>query len=248
MIRGLLLLGVGCGGGPATTGLVTDRQGEPLEQAHITAVGTLCQTTTDAEGHFRLPCRPGAHRVAITRRGYLSEEMRVELGPEPQDLGTLTLVSIPEGEGLFLLEGARFSEMAPAHLGRQDTGPARTPTGRAWCAVEGADTHHLPTREVSLFAKGVGDWRIFRLDEEGCARRLAREGDRWVVAWDERPQGTARTVSAGQSVHTLDLDPGRYAVVPWRAGRFQEDRSATADAGEPRYRAHLLVVEEAATP
>ena len=236
----LLALIVACGG-PQVTGTVVDGGGEPLEGVHVTAVGTLCQTTSDAAGRFQLSCRAGTHQLAISRRGYVSEERTLDLAGA-EDLGEVPLVRIPEGEGLFLLEGGHYTRMSPSHLERRHTGPPRRPTGRAWCFLEDPSPNPVDPGEVSIFAKGVPDWRLFRLDEEGCARRMSREGERWDVTWDERPHGSRRSVSSEQSVHVHELAPGRYAVVPWRSGSFREDRPASAEAGARRYQGHLLVV------
>lgn len=225
-------------GRPTVAGTVTDLEGAPLADARITVVGTLCQGATDAAGRFEVPCQGGEHRVAITQQGYVSKQVDVTLSDGTHDLGAQALVRIPDGEGLFLFEGAGYATMAPSLLEER-----RSAAGRAWCWVEGGAENPVAAGRVPIFAKQAGDWRVFRLDEEGCARRLERQGAHWKVTYTERPEETTEAVGTEQAVHILSLTPGRYVVVPWE-GDFVEDRAAS-EGGPDRFRAWLLVAGDA---
>ena len=230
-----LLWLVACGE-PAITGTVTDVTGAPLADARVTVVGKLCQGPTDAAGRFEVSCQRGEHRVAVTAVGFVSREVDVALD-DPVDLGAVALVRIPDGEGLFLFDGASYRTLQPTLLAHRVDGER----ARAWCLVEGGPANPVSAGRLPIFAKAAGDWRAFRLDGDGCARRMEREGPHWKVRYDERPEETSQAVATEQSVHFLTLEPGRYVIAPWPGGNFQKDPEASRP-GEDRFRAYLLDV------
>jgi hypothetical protein len=244
-LASLLFLGVltmGCRG-MSIVGTVTDVSGQPLEDARVTVIGQLCIATTDAQGRFDLGCAEGTHLIAIGQQGYLSKEIEVEaVERKVYDVGPQVLIKIPEGEGLFLFDGANYSTMEPGLVERQLEG--KPPRGKSFCVMrEASPPNTVKAGRVPVFAKRAGDWNVFRLDEKGCARRLTFDGAHWSVAYSEKPEATVKDVGTEQSIHILELEAGEYFVAHWRGGNFVEAKKAMEPGGPKRYSGFLLAAE-----
>ncbi|NPA79964.1 MAG: outer membrane beta-barrel protein [Thermotogae bacterium] len=78
------------------SGRVVGEGGEPLHGATVVAMtepegGRVGGAYTDAEGRFRLDLKRGRYRLRISFIGYVPETLRVDVGDEPLDLGTVSL-------------------------------------------------------------------------------------------------------------------------------------------------------------
>jgi len=242
-LTSLLLLGVlgmGCQG-MSIVGTVTDVSGQPLEDARVTVVGQLCTAATDAQGRFDLSCSEGDHMVAIGQQGYISKEIEVQaLERKVYDVGPQVLIKIPEGEGLFLFDGANYATMEPGLVERHLEGK----NAKSYYVVRDASpANKVKAGHVPIFAKRAEDWNVFKVDAEGCVRRLTFDGAHWSVAYSEKPESTSKDVGTEQSIHILDLQPGEYFVAHWRGGNFVEVKDAEGPGGLKRYSGFLLVAE-----
>jgi len=236
------MLGMGCQG-MSIVGTVTDVSGEPLEDARVTVVGQLCTAATDAQGRFDLKCAEGTHQIAIGQQGYLSKEIEVEaVERKVYDIGPQVLIKIPQGEGLFLFDGASYATMEPGLVERRLEG--KPPRGKSFCVVrESSPSNTVKAGRVPIFAKRAEDWNVFRLDAEGCARRLVFDGAHWSVSYSEKPEATVKDVGTEQSIHILELPAGEYFVAHWRGGTFVELKDREAPGGLKRYSGFLLAAE-----
>lgn len=234
------LTAVACGGS-AVVGQVTDVTGAPLADSRVTAVGTLCQTPTDDEGRFRLKCSTeGDLQLIVTQTGYVSKELTVpQSDASEQDLGQVLLIKIPDGDGLFLFDGATYATMSAGVLGR-----TADPTDKAFCLDRAGSTpNRVVAGPVPLYEKAVDDdWRLYKLDAEGCARRLRREGTTWSITWSEKAEMTTRDVEYEQKVHIATLPAGEYFLAWWRGGTFVTASAKGADGGD-RYAGYWIVAE-----
>jgi len=222
-------------------GTVTGPTGDPLPDARVAVVGALCHGKTDAEGHFSLPCTPGDLHVAVMQEGYVSKSLSVQATEKrAYPLGDIALLPIPDSPGLYVLHGATWKTPAPVLLERRNDLHADPPR-RSTCLLPSEAGGTPVTDEVVLYARDAGDLEVFRLDNEGCARHLKRQGRGWVTVDTVRPQRDEETVAQGQRVIRLTLKPGRYVVAPWSTGAFTKDDKASRQAGAERLSAYLLV-------
>ena len=77
----------------------------------------------------------------------------------------------------------------------------------------------VPAGPVRLLDIHAVDWRVYRLDADGCAYRMTPGGgSHWTWAADRLEVGPTTERGPGRGWVTLDLPPGEYAIVEWYAG------------------------------
>lgn len=80
---------------PQVSGSITDQQGEPLPGASVAAYNSgnelVNGTTTDEEGSFSLPVKPGKYRLEISFIAFNTWKRQIEVGQQPLDLGEINL-------------------------------------------------------------------------------------------------------------------------------------------------------------
>lgn len=225
-------------------GTVTGPTGDPIADARIAVVGSLCHGRTDAEGHFSVPCTPGDLDVAVMQQGYVSRNVKVKATErQPYPLGKIQLLPIPESSGLYVLHGATWEPPAPVLLERRADLNAK-PIRRATCLVPGDVEGTSVPEQAVLYDRDAGDIQVYKLDDEGCARHLQQHGPGWVTVDTVRPKRHDESVAQGQKVIRLELEAGRYIIAPWANGEFTKDRAKSHDAGADRFSAFLLVAGE----
>ncbi|MBW1879285.1 MAG: carboxypeptidase regulatory-like domain-containing protein [Deltaproteobacteria bacterium] len=236
------VLGMGCRG-MSIVGSVTDVSGQPLEDARVTIIGQLCFAPTDAQGRFDLKCAEGTYKIAIGQQGYISKEIEFDaLERKIYDIGPQVLIKIPEGTGLFLFDGASYTTMEAGLVERTLEG--KPPRAKSFCVLrDDSPPHAVKAGRVPIFSKRADDWNVFRLDAQGCARRLAFDGAHWSVTYSEKPDATVKDVGTEQSIHILELAAGEYFIADWRGGTFVEAKHAMEPRGLKRYSGFLLVAE-----
>jgi len=212
----VLALGSGCAD-MAIGGQVTDAGGQPLEGVMVTAVGTICNDQTNAQGQFSLTCEPGSHTLVISKEGYLSGQFEVEAPirqryqTEPQ-----SLVKIPGQKGLFLISENIYQPLQDARLRKLETdGVTKT---RAFCLdTARSQPDRLPGGVVSLFDNDAPSWKPFRLDAEGCAWRVARNASgHWVQEDLDKPSFEHHKLTEQMKITRLTLSSGDYFIADWQ--------------------------------
>ncbi len=225
----------------AIEGTVVDVEGQPIEGARITAIPSQCQAVSDAEGHFELTCATGTYEITAGHAGYVSATIERFDATERKryDVGRMVLVPIPEEKGLLLYADTP-KPLEPALLERR-TG--RGPDGpyRAYCLPAGVEQPAtvVPAGPRVFYDHEAPDWHLFRLDDEGCAYRMARRDGRWQKVWAQSPEVERKELEPGLSLVRVQLEPGRYFIAHWEGGFFTK-----GSLGDRKgYTGYLLKVE-----
>lgn len=239
MSRGLavaLLALTGCSK-MAVDGTVVDAQGQPIEGAMVTAVGTPCTTTSGPEGAFSLECQPAEHKLIISAEGYTTEDLDVEATERKRyEIGKKVLIKIPDERGLHLLQDGAYTTMKGGYLERQLVKEGGL-THRAMCLnPDRGEPNELGSGVHALFDYEHPGWRPFKLDAEGCAYRDTKnEQHKWTVEYREKANYETREVNDGKTIVLLELPPGDYFIADWDKGFFnavdlKEDRHSYTGA------------------
>ena len=207
----------------AIDGQVVDVTGEPIEGAMVTAVGTTCMTQTDAEGMFSLTCNPDTYTLTVGYNGYLSEEWEDYDAGEHQryELGKVVLVKIPSEKGLLRFDSNSYVPMEQGHIDIKKGGTGLK-AYKHYC-VEGDDVpvNTLNAGVVPLFDNDHVGWKAWRLDDEGCAYRMAPANKtRWEKTYGTTAEDTKRKVEETKHIVLMTLEPGEYFIADWDQGFF----------------------------
>lgn len=191
-----------------------------------------CEAVTDGTGRFRVACEKGTRTFQVSHPEHLERTWLVTpagaLGD--QDVGTVELAPVPLGGGLWLAGDGSLDPLPAGPLERTATADEQR-----WCmdASAGAPVE-VPTGKVRLLDNRVVDWRLYKLDADGCAYRMTRSGgEHWTWAAERVPVGEGTPRGPGRAWVELDLPPGDYAVVEWYEGFL------VREAGT-RWRGHWL--------
>lgn len=194
------------------TGSVTDLAGAPVEGARVQAEG--CEAVSAADGSFRVRCERALHRFAVSHPAYAGASMEIDatglLSPEPE---SVMLRAWPTEPGLYIEPDYR---PVPA------PGLARTATAeeQRYCLPAGAEVGTAPAG-TALFDVHEVEWRLYRLDEEGCALRLhTRDGGTYWSPTATRVELAPVELATGHFRVPLPAEAGRYVAVPWMEGFF----------------------------
>lgn len=218
--RAVVALGLvlaGCS--TVATGEVRDATGAPVAGAVVHADGTPgCDAVTDAEGRWRTHCPAGDYTFTVSHPAHLSATVPATVaGPDAPV--KLVVHAIPTEGGVHLLAGDRFVTPGPAPLTRQGS----ESDGWRWC-VTGEPDARVPAGVIRALDNHVAEWRLFRVDTEGCAYRLARSaGDYWEYEADSPPIARLAPLAEGRDWLEIELTPGRYVVADWLADGFVPD-------------------------
>ncbi|MCB9746083.1 MAG: carboxypeptidase regulatory-like domain-containing protein [Alphaproteobacteria bacterium] len=226
----------------AIDGQVTQVNGAPLEGAVVTAIGTQCRDTTDAEGRFELVCLPGTYDISIGAMSYISETIEAFEATERQryDLGKRPLIRIPEEKGLLLFDGERYTPMRPGRLERRVGGSGMSAYKHYCLPPKGTEVNTLRAGPQGFFDNESEGWRPWRLDAEGCAVRMSPETPtQWGFTYKEKAEFQTRAVAQDKKLVLMNLEPGRYFIADWRKGFFTK-----ADDDEGGYTGFYLEVVE----
>lgn len=217
-------------------GQVVDVVGAPVAGAVVTAVGSTCQTVTGPQGRFSLPCKPGRYTVAVSAEGHHDAEQTLSaMDREPHDIGVVELVNMPRSEGLFRMVGTDFLRLDPGWLGRNADEQTK-----AYCLREEDSAVNTVSTGLRLYERAADDWRLFRLDEEGCAQRLVWRAGAWRVE-SQDPVEPERRVLGTDILNQFELTSGRYFLADWPSGRFRPDATRGPEQ-DKRFSGHLLIV------
>ena len=210
----ILLALMGCE--TTLAGAVVDVAGAPLAGASVDA-GEACRAVTDAGGRFRVRCERGAYTFRVTHPDCIDGSWPIT-AEERGDVavGSFSLARIPTADGLHLLNQGHFSPIAPAPLRRAEDADRE----QRWCLdpAAGAPTE-VPAGDVRVLDNHTADWRLYRLDADGCAYRLRRGGgEHWSFTADRVLPTATTPVSEGRAWVDLALSPGDYVLAEWYEG------------------------------
>jgi hypothetical protein len=199
-------------------GELADAEGNSIEGAMVTSVGTQCATTTDSEGRYELTCPPGSHELVMSKQGFLTEALQVNAAERQRyKVGKKMLVAIPEEQGLYLFASGTYQPMKSGQLVRKLSGKGMSKQ-RAYC-LDKTRSEPNPTGsgEALILDNAAAAWRPFRLDSEGCAYRDSRKKrGSWVVDYREKPDLDERKLSGRMKLAQIQLTPGEYFIANWK--------------------------------
>ncbi len=205
------------------SGSVTDLDGAAVGGARLQAPG--CEAVSNAAGAFRVRCERALHRFAVTHPTYAGATLEIDatglLAPEAS---RASLRAWPSEPGLYL---------EPSYAAVPSPGLVRTatPTEQRFCVPAEAVLPVAPAG-TALFDVHDVEWRLYRLDEDGCALRLStRDGGTYWSPTATQVEVTPTPLADGHLRVPLPAEPGRYAAAPWMAGFFVP-RSVSPDVWE----------------
>lgn len=207
-------------------GRVADRGGAAIAGASLVATEGVCSAVTDAAGSFTTRCVRADYNFVVSHPSHAAGALHIDataaLPPPP---ASASLVPWPSAPGLYL-------EPDYAPVARVDLVRRVAPTEQRYCLPEGA-VLSVTSVEPHIFDVHAADWRVFAVDAEGCALRVAVEpGGRYWSPRTPRIEPASETVLAPGRVRvTFALPPGRYVAVPWFEG-FMVPKDPNADTWE----------------
>lgn len=214
--------------GPSITGKVTDRAGNPQPGTIVNLQTTRHQVSADEDGSFKLPGEQGVYTIAVAQTGFVTEEVEVDLSDgESKDVGTIELIKVPDSKGFKIFVAPDFVDMQQGRAYRSMWGANYYPEGKDTCVDKiFSKANETQAGDGLLFDNDAHDWRIWKLDEWGCAERLVKdiETGRWSEEWAEQAKPTVRELSTEQSVIKMDIPAGEYFIAEWFNGGFVKDK------------------------
>ena len=213
-------------------GEVRSDVGAPVAGAVLSSPG--CEAVSGADGRFRVACEHGTRTFTVSHPDHLSATWPVEPAGRigEQDLGGVRLATIPLDAGLWLASDAGLLAL-PAAAFLHTAGAEE----QRWC-IDGAATDPVPVagRAVRLLDNHAYDWRLYRMDTDGCAYRMRRTGgEAWSFVADRVEVPAALERGPGRGWLELSLEPGDYALLEWYDGFLVREEA-------DRYRGHWLRV------
>ncbi len=219
----------------AIDGQVADVAGEPIVGAMVSAVGgAQCQSQTDETGSFELVCSPQHYEIHIGKTGYIPEVLEDFDASERKryEVGKRTLIKIPSERGLTRFKGNEYVAMERGWLEKSTAGGK---SGyRHYCLKGDVPVNTLVAGLNPFFDYESEGWKVFRLDDEGCAYRMSPDptGKRkWKVDYADRPTWETRELETGKDIVIMDLPAGRYFIADWNKGFFSKGKLADGQEG-----------------
>ncbi len=207
-------------------GQVVEPSGAPIAGASLIATEGSCSAVTDAAGTFVTRCIRTDYNFIVSHPSHAAGAVHIDasgaLAPPP---AVASLVPWPVEPGLYLEPG--YTPLASVELVRRVA-----PTEQRFCLPDGL-VLPITSVEPHVFDVHATEWRVFAVDAEGCALRLAVEpGGRFWSPRTARIEPTAVTqLAPGRARATFALPAGRYVVVPWFDG-FLVPKDPNADTWE----------------
>jgi hypothetical protein len=180
------------------SGRVVGAASAPVAGASLRADG--CEAVTAADGLFRTRCRREVYRFDVSHPTHATAVLTIDAtGARSPSAVEVALQPWPEAVGLYLAAG--FVPLPEAPLKR------RVEPGRQRFCLDtpgGAPAAASPGGSTELFEVEGYQWRVYRLDTEGCALAMVQAaGSAWWSPEGERVGGLSRT----------ELATGRARVV-----------------------------------
>lgn len=229
---GLLLLGlVACQ--PEIVGSVADGADAPVVGATLAAAaGGPCVAVTGPDGRFHARCDREAQDFTLSHPDHLPRAVAVDLPARGTvDLGVLRLAPLPARPGLHRPVGEAWEALPAAPLVRRGSDAE----GWRWC-VEAGEPPTVPAGEVELVDVHAADWKLFRVDAEGCIYRMTPTvSGYWHAEGASIPVTLGTPLAPGRDRVSVTLEPGDYVFADWFASGFVAE-------GDGRWRASWLRV------
>jgi hypothetical protein len=202
-----------------------------------------CSALTDESGSFAMDCRRGLIlvNVALDSTPHYPSAHSVEvLRTESLSIGLWTLTPQPPTDGLWWVGAQGLLPLARTHLVRTGDRGAKS-----YCLDAGSQTSGQTAAPGNVYFvdQQAPDWKLFRLDDDGCAQRWRWHAGDWRITSSDEPEASVEHLAKAK-LHHFALPAGRYFVADWADGRLTPDRAQTTTAGEKRYLGAVFVVAE----
>lgn len=200
------------------TGRVHTPAGDPVSGATLDA--SECAAVTGADGSFRTRCERTQHSFVVSHPDHQSAALDVEPGKPPP---SVVLPAWPVDAGLYLVRPGNVSPLPTAVLVH-----TASPTEERWCLGDAVPTE-VSAGKVVLFDVHDVEFRIYRLDDEGCAFRMKPgQASYWSWSADRVTEASRETITTGRDKVTLDLSAGDYAIAEWFDGFLVPEKDGAA--------------------
>ncbi len=218
---------IGCDPAPLK-GQVVNNEGQPLANVHVTALGAAnCMTSTDKDGRYSLNCAQtsdaenckddaedcSAITLDFKLQGYFPGLDQPAAGKE----ASTTLHTMPTESGLYLKAGNKHDPMVRGTLTRSLELSDKGGKSRTYCVSRELGTsNRVNGTTMSIFSNQAKSWRVFRLDQDGCAYRDARNPQgKWNVEYRDNPAVIVEPIDNGQDWSEIEVEPGEYFLADW---------------------------------
>ncbi len=209
----------------------------------VHSVDGQCSALTDASGAFAMDCRRGPITVGVELDSLLHYSLAktVDVPVEgPLSVDTWTLIPKAPDDGLWWVSDQGVLALPRTHLVRTgDRGE------KSYClnADTQAEDRTPLAGSIHFIDQEAPPWKLFRLDEEGCAQRWHWHAGDWRITASDAPEGSVEHLPNAK-VHHFALPAGQYFVADWTHGRLTPDRPHTTTIGEKRYLGSVIMVAE----
>jgi hypothetical protein len=201
-----------------------------------------CNALTDANGAFAMDCRRGPMNVDVQLDSmpHFPLATTVDVPMAPFSIGTWALTPQPESDGLWWASDQGVLALPRTHLVR-----AGEQGEKSYCLDVNTQTDDKTVSPGSVFFidQHAPPWKLFRLDDDGCAQRWRWHAGDWRVTASDAPEATVEHLP-NALVHHFALPAGQYFVADWTEGRLTPERPQSTSTGEKRYLGAVIVVPE----
>lgn len=202
---------------PTASGTVVSAAG-PVPGAVVRAIsGPALDAVSDPAGHFEVRVETGTRTLRVTHPDYLPAEVEVVVeGRGRVELPPLSVVGIPVSPGPHLLLGDHFEVPTLAVVVRLGTAAE----GFRWCVDRpGSTPLVVPVGPLRVLDNHAADWRIFKLDGDGCGYVLRPTPGGFFDQVAERVEvKRVEAYGPGRDWLEIDLPAGEYLVADWFEG------------------------------
>jgi len=185
------------------TGNVLDNFGKPLSGATLTVDKTTFTATTDNEGSYKVGYVPGKVLVTISKPGYLSQNLDLDIATETKyPAKTLTLYKLPAGRGIFYYGPSDYIPLTQGNMSLNCCW-TDTVTGDFVAIKGGTELTFLSTderRNIKLYSIKPGG--VFAITEGNSGTETANINQDNVVP-----------IAPGITVRKASLPSGKYAFI-----------------------------------
>ncbi len=214
----VILLAVlsGCAKKPEVTGEVLDGFGRPLAEATVRVANTTFVATTDRNGRYAVGYVPGKVSVAISKEGYTSGELALDIATEAKyPAQSVTLYKIPVEEGVFAFGSSDYIPLRKANLSfnsKEFPFSWDKPLFQETYAVTGDFAALDATAEFAFLDNDKHPLQLFAVGTQGV---ILSRTKKWMETKDDARMLADKGIhiAPGLSLRRVALGPVRYAFV-----------------------------------
>lgn len=197
-------------------GKVRDGFGRPVPAVNISVENFDFSATTNASGEFSVGYVPGKIKVLVSKEGYTSSEVVLDLSAETQvPLKPITLWKIPPQQGIWFVGKGEYVPLLPAKLVIDSKELPSRGLGPAYQYIywgQGVHTVLQQANELIFLDNHPGDQSLVRLTPEGAVLKVVKDSGR-IKDSENLIQDQATAITNGLWIRKITLTAGMYAFV-----------------------------------